>query len=238
MRLLGLLSLLIVGVMMHPIAQEHLLTADKTVLNLNAEARKSIAQDMLTASLTFEAIANTPSAAQNRLNGVMQKALKEAQGTKGVNVRTGAYHANKMETVIVKSPRQTKTEWRAQQSLILDSKDSETLLDLVSALQEDDFALNSLSYMVSRELYDTVRQELLLEAMSNLRSQADTLAKSLDKKSVHFAQVNANQGNYYPRPERMMMKSSMMDSVAMAAPVAAAGETDILVSVNATVFLK
>lgn len=237
MRLLGLLSLFMVGLMNHPIAQEQLLTADKTVLNLSAEARQSVPQDLLTANLTFEAIADTPSAAQNHLNGVMQKALKKAQGIKGVKVTTGAYRAYKVNNVIVKSPRQTKTEWHAQQALMLTSKDSETLLDIVSKLQEDDFALNNLNYMVSRELYDETRQALLLEAMGNLRKQANTLASSLDKKSVHFAQVNANQGSYYPRPERMMMKSAMMDSEAMAAPVAAAGETNISVSVNATVFL-
>jgi len=153
-----------------------------------------------------------------------------------VKVNTGAYQ------VYERTDQRSKTkQWHGQQSMTLKSKDAEKLLKLVGKLQDMKLTMNGLNYTLSPETAVEIQDALMEDALRQLQQRANRAAKALGKSSAELRDVNVNGGGVahmqknYARGAMMAMDTA---GSAMAAPVAASGDTTITLSVNARAILK
>lgn len=214
-----------------------------TAVSLNAEARRNVTQDKIQAMLNIQAEGRTPAAVQEAVNRKMQ-AAKEVYGRySSVKISTGGYNVYKTYQPEPKplsaAEREKGAIWQANQQLVLDGRDKEAMLALVNTLQGQGFAVQNLNYYLSREASDALRDELTAEALSNIKQRADKMAAQLGLKQVRYARIDASSSNPGMPPvfaRAMMAKGAEM--AADAAPVVQAGETEVVVNVNAEVRMK
>lgn len=215
-----------------------------TVMSLNAEARITVEQDRLKATLRIEHEAKTPEAVQAFINGKMKKAISAAKTVKSVKATTGRYSVNKRapyDRKLTQEQRDHKTTWVGQQTIVLDGGNKADILKLAGGIQSAGFAMNGLNYYLSREKSDQYKEQLTKEAIANVQMHAKSISKQLGSPKIHFARINFN--NTMPRPmrvapERMMMMAKSMSADAMPEPTAEAGESDIVVTANVEVHLS
>lgn len=222
----------------HAQAEDPILTLPdgQAILSISATERKEVEQDLLVATLQYDATNRDPRALQDEINTAMAKALKttEKAGT-SVKVSTGSY-----QVYDITDPRTRESKWRGQQTLTLQSKDADTVLDLAGELQDIGLNMSGLNYTLAPETAVAVQDALMEAALGQLQNRADRAAKALGKTKAELRDVNV-QGNV-PYPQPVMMRATMaMDTVAgaaMAPPVAAAGDTTITLTVSARAILK
>lgn len=208
----------------------------QVILNISATERREVPQDLLVATLSYTATNRNSRDLQDEINSAMKQALDKAENTKDVKVNTGAYN------VYERTEQRTKERlWHGSQTITLKSKNSDAVLKLTGVLQDMKFNTNGLSYTLSPESAVSVQDSLMEEALKQLQTRANRAAKALGKSSAELRDVNVQGDNNYPQPMAyargniMAMESS---DGAMAAPVAASGESTITLSVSARAILK
>ena len=206
--------------------------AGHTLVNLSASERTTLPQDLLTAALRIEARGAEPRKVQDDINKAMTKALALAKTVPTVKTSTGGYQV--YEQRLERNVR----VWQGQQTVQLESKDSAALLDLAGKLQGAGFAVSGLNWSLSPERAESVRDELLVKALGNLKAKAALVARTLGKSGYELTDVNLD-GAPQPVPmyRAVRMEMAMADG-AVAAPVAEAGETEVVVGVSARALLK
>ena len=232
-------------------ARAHEKDDGSTTVTLNAEARRMVEQDRVTATLNFEASGATAQAVQAEINAKMQAAKPRYDAVGGVKTSTGQYNVYKdypREPQPKKDgtpgwtpeEREAKAFWRGSQSLMLDGVKSDAMLMLISSLQKEGFALQGLNFYMSRDAEDRVKDALITEALGNIRARAENIQKALGKRSIHYAKIDLGGGNQpIPMMRSMAMKAeSYAAADSMPAPVAEAGETEVVMHVTAEVKLK
>lgn len=153
-------------------------------IQLTATAGQDAAQDSLQANLNASVRSVTAKAAQEEVNELMTQALNLARTYKDIEITTGAYstYENQRDRV-----------WFANQRLILKSKDSEALLDLVGKLQERNMKLQNLSFYLSRDAREQLTNTLLVEALSNAKARAQIIAKTVGARDIRVHTVNHHE---------------------------------------------
>jgi predicted secreted protein len=215
-----------------------------TVMNLDGEARRTVSQDRVQATLTYQATGKTAAEAQAEVNRKMAAGLALANKKQGVKVSTGGYNAWKQypsepgPKPLSDAEREKTATWVASQSLQLDAADKEALLGLSGALQEQGFALQGMNFYLSREASDKLKDELTVEALKQVQDRAKTIAASLGLPNVHLARITVNGGGPIYRPMMAMAMAKGASAEAMPAPVGQAGESDVSVNVNVEVHLS
>lgn len=214
-----------------------------TILNLSATETQKVPQDLLVASLRIEVDNDDLSAVQSKINMAMQVALDLAKNEKEIKATTGAYSVWPYDIRPYEEQQkggEAKNRWRGQQTIELQSLNSESLLKVVGQIQEKGFAMNNLSYTLSPEKYESVQDALLEKALQKLTTKAELAAKALKKSSVEMVDVNlSSSGPVYPM---MYARAEMAMDAGMAksapAPIAQAGESDVSLTVSARAILK
>ena len=239
MRLLLALTLLVILPLpaMAQIQDPILTMPDGQVIsNISATERREVEQDLLVANLSYVATNADARTLQNEINEAMAEALKTAKKISDIKVNTGSYQVHERH-----KPRTKEKEWYGQQSMTLKSKDSEKLLKLVGKLQGMKLNMNGLNYTLSPETAVEIQDALMEDALKQLQTRANRAAKALGKSTAELRDVRVNGGGvpYQPRhyARGNMMAMDVAES-AMAAPVAASGESTITLSVNARAILK
>jgi len=206
--------------------------AGHTLVNLSASERMTLPQDLLTAALRIEARGAEPRKVQDDINKAMTRALALAKAVPTVKTSTGGYQV--YEQRLERNVR----VWQGQQTVQLESKDSAALLDLAGKLQGAGFAVSGLNWSLSPERAESVRDELLVKALGNLKAKAALVARTLGKSGYELTDVNL-EGAPQPMPmyRAARMEMAMADG-AVAPPVAEAGETEVVVGVSARALLK
>ncbi len=235
------LSLLVI---LPTMAQPLPLDDNKTVLNLSAEARKSVNQDRLIATLYIEYTAKTAAQVQAYINKKMKVATNLTDMQKNIKVTTGGYNVYKNYKYQPQKypniePEKRIVQWQGRQTLYLDGIKSDAILDLVGKIQQIGFASQGLSYYLSREKSDSLKDELIAKALKTIKVRAQKIANQLTLPNLHFAHINLGAPGF-PMPMPMMRTEMAMDSMNMNAapsPTARSGETDVSVYVNAVIYL-
>lgn len=206
----------------------------QVILNINATERREVEQDLLVATLAYNATNVNSRELQNEINTAMKKALETAKKEKNIKVNTGAYQVHEY-----REPRTSEKKWRGSQSMTIKSKDAEDVLKLAGELQNMGLNMNGLSYTLSPETAVEVQDSLMEAALKQLQTRANRAAKALGKSSAELRDVNV-QGGHVPHHQVHHRGMAMMDSAhsEMAAPVAASGETTITLTVSARALLK
>jgi predicted secreted protein len=200
-----------------------------TVLELSESARREVAQDELRASLAAHAEAPEPVAAQDRVNRMMAEAVETARGAGGVQVSTGSY------SVYQNEPENRPARWVAEQSLSLTGEDASVLLDLVGKLQGRGLAVQELRWSLATTTRRNVERQLLDEALDALSRTAKAAAEGLSLEFTGWRRVSLAPADTPSPPYRARMA---MAAEAMAAPVAVAGTSEVVVTVNAEALLS
>lgn len=223
-----------------------------TVVNLSADARRTVSQDRIGVSLQIEKTAKTPAEAQNFINAKMQEARVVYGKASAVKVSTGNYNvykqysnepAPKRDGTPAWTPeeREKNAYWQAQQQLRLDGADKEAVMNLVASLQKQGFAVQNMNFYLSREASDKLRDELTAEALGTIKTRAENMARTLNMKSIRYARIDTSGGAVPPMPMARayaMQAEKGMAGDAMSTPVAQAGESDVELTVSAEVRLK
>lgn len=210
---------------------------DATLVTLSEQATRKVAQDRLSATLRIEARGVSARSVQDDVNTKMKKALNLAKLKTAVKTTTGNYNVYSRDERN-KNGDITKTIWHASHSIILDSDDSATLLDLSGDIQGLGFVMNGLNFYLSEEKSAKISEELLIEALKRLKDKAEAIGKTLGKESVHLADVDTS-GHIPVRPYPVAKARGMMMAMEadMASPVAQGGDDTVRVTVNATAVL-
>jgi len=204
-----------------------------TLLNFSATERMSLAQDTLTAVLRVESRNADPRKVQADINTAMERALATAKKVAGVKVTTGGYHVYEQRL------ERNLRLWQGQQTLQLESKNAAAVLELAGQLQGSGFAMSGLSYSLSPEKAEGVRDELMVKALGSLKAKAALVARTLGKSGYELVDVNLG-GDMPVVPVYRAMRAEMAMAAADAAPPPSAepGETEVMVSVSARALLK
>ncbi|HNQ93022.1 MAG TPA: SIMPL domain-containing protein [Alphaproteobacteria bacterium] len=223
------------------------LETGQTLVTLNASDQKDVEQDLLVADLRIEIDDKDARTVQDRINKAMQQAVAVAKKVSEVEVSTGQYYVysydpNSTPRPVASVGQKPKLIWKGSQSLQIQSKDSQKILDLVAEIQDQGFAVNGLSYTLSNELAETYRDELMVGALKKIQSKAALIAKSLGKSGYDIIEVNV-EGAYMPSPMPMLRgmakaEMAMASDMAVSAPVAEPGKTTVNLSVSARVVIK
>jgi predicted secreted protein len=189
-----------------------------------------VAQDELRASLTAHAEAPQPAEAQNQVNRMMGEAVDLARAAAGVRVSSGSYN------VYHDQPEKRPSRWVAEQSLSLTSNDATVLLDLVGKLQSNGLAVQGLQWTLAAATRRNVERQLLGEALDALSRTAKTAAEGLSLEFTGWRRVSLTPATG-PVPPPYRARAAMA-AEAMAAPVAVAGTSEVVVTVNAEALLS
>ena len=210
------------------------LEAGQLVLNLNTTDQREVDQDTLNATLDFVVQGRDRSKLQDELNTAMARAMGIVRADAAVESNTSRYQAYIVES---ENPDRTTVNnpiWRVQQAVELTSTDSAALLELAGELQEMGLTMSGLYYSLSTQRYEEIAAELTAEALGTLQQRAEAAARALGKRNASLVEVSLSDApNFMPLGRNYAMAAEM----AMAAPVADPGKTQITVTLSARAVL-
>jgi predicted secreted protein len=198
------------------------------VLHLTQTAEKKLTRDVLHVELRAEKTGSDAQTVQSAINQLMAKALDQAHQAQGIEVETGSYSVNHIET---------QSEWSGFQSLYLSGGDAAVVLKLVGTLQGEGLVMSTMGYEASPKVVKSAEDALTVEALSALDKRAAAVAQQMHLSLLGYRDITV--GNATTQGAQMMRFGAMAaDAVAgMPSPVAAAGQAMISVTVNADILL-
>ncbi|MDX1492245.1 MAG: SIMPL domain-containing protein [Pseudohongiellaceae bacterium] len=200
----------------------------QTLIVLSATERVEVEQDVLQAMLRVEIEDADNVQLQSDINEKMAQALDAANPDAALEVATGRYSVYRVNS----SPQlRSKEIWRGSQTLTLTSKDASAILAMVSRLQEMGLLLGQLSYTLSSEKADEVRESLLESAIQKAKNTAQRTATALGKSEVEIASISIDESFNIGRPV-MERVQAMSSAASFDAPVAQASETQVSLTVR------
>lgn len=207
----------------------------QVILSISATERREVEQDLLVATLQYSANDREARAVQNEINKAMKEALDLIKKDDRVKVNTGTYNVHERT-----EQRTKERKWYGSQSVTLKSKNADAVLKLAGKLQNMKFNTSGLSYTLDPKTAVSVQDSLMEDALKQLQTRANRAAKALGKSSAELRDVNVNGGGIPHQPRHYARGAMAMDmeGAAMAAPVAASGESTITLTVNARAILK
>jgi len=192
-----------------------------TTIDLAAEASRPAANDLLRATVFAEATGRTPGELARQVNGLIAQALRTAKPYTTVSAQSGATSSYPNYT------RDGKIEsWRMRSQLVIESKDSEAVSDLLGKLQGS-LGVAELRLQPSPETRKFAENAAMLDALKAFQERAKIVADALGK-GYRIKQIVVNTSGGIVQP---MMRSAAMSVVAEAMPMPVeAGESQISAS--------
>jgi len=200
-----------------------------TTIDLNAEASRPAANDMVRASIYSESTGNNPAELARRVNQEIAEALKVIKSKSAVSVKSG-----QQSTYPVYGQGQKIESWRMRSELILESKELATVSELIAKLQQMRLALGSVNQLPSPETRRQVEDETTRDAIRAFQSRAEVVADQLGKK-WKIKHLSIQQGGGMPMPMMRASRSAMM-AEAVPAPLEA-GESQLTTTISGQVEL-
>lgn len=196
-------------------------------VHLQAQQSRAVSNDTMHVTLNTYADMQDAAALAERINRDMEWALARASAFAGVKVSTGAYQTWPVYRENIKKG------WRGQQSLVLESTDTQGLSQLAGQLQEK-LQIKSMNFSVSDERRTEVENSLIRMALDAFKQRAGIVGDNLQATGYRLVDININTSSQRP-PVVYQARAMALEA---AAPVAAeAGESDIQVTVNGTIEL-
>ncbi len=207
----------------------NLLPEGQTLITLSVTERVKVQQDVLIASLRIEVDDRDAQVVQNRINNGMEEALRIAREVSEVKVATGYYSVYQYNN----QPQGGRADniWRGTQSLTLESQDADALLELAGRLQGMGLLMDQLTYQLSQEKSDEVRDTMLESAISRATANAERAGRAMGKTDIDIAVLDVDSPMNYGSPV-MMRDARASLSLEMSAPSAEAGETEVTLTVR------
>lgn len=213
----------------------NLLPEGQTLITLSVTERVKVEQDTLIATLRIERENRSSETLQREINSAMADALEESDDVSGVKVSTGYYSVYQYTN----EPQggRVETLWRGSQSITLEGMESQKILDMAGKIQEMGFVMNQLSYTLSTEKADEVRDGLMESAIKRAQANAERIASALGKSDVDIATLDVDTSLGYSQP--MLARGMVaMDAMEKTSPVAEAGESEVSLTVRVQAVAK
>ena len=198
-------------------------------VRLQSQQSESVSNDTMHVTLQTYAEMQDPAKLAARINQEMEWALANAQEVEGVKVSTGSYQTWPV------TRKEVTTGWRGQQTLILESRDTEVLSRLTGQLQEK-LQIKSMNFTVSDEKRVAVENRLIDIALNAFKERARIVGDNLKADGYRIVEVNVGTTAQRP-PVMYQARMATMASAAGDAVAVEGGESDVRVTVNGTIEL-
>ncbi len=189
-----------------------------------------VANDEMTVVLAATHTAMEAAEAANQVNQEIAWAADQISDREGFRVRTGSYTTQQTLT-----PQKQK-RWRAEQQLIVSSKDFEALRRLVGTLQTR-VNLQSVGFALTPESRIEIERDLVKQALAAFREDAELIRTSLGASGYAIVELQLIASTQDPQARRNY-GMIMADGAAVAPPVLEGGFSDVFVHVHARIQLE
>lgn len=203
--------------------------ASLPTLELSVEAQSAAPNDLSRATMFIEASDIKLATLARKVNNTTATALATAKNVASVKVRSGT-----TQTVPNYSRAGDRIEsWRMHSELVLESRDTPALSELIALLQEAGAGLGQLSFTPSAETRRKAEDMAITEAIAAFKARAELASHALGQRYRIHQLTISTQSSQRPHPLRVM---AVKASGTQPAP-AEAGESQIMVTVNGSVEL-
>lgn len=200
-----------------------------TTVDLTADASRPAANDMVRATVFAEASGSNPAELARRVNQEIAEGLKTIKAKAGVTVKSGT-----QSTFPVYGQNQKIESWRFHSELILESRDTAAVSELLGQLQQMRLAVGSVSQLPAPETRKKVEDDATRDAIGAFRQRAAVVAEVLGK-PYKIRHLSIQQGGQMP-PMPMLRASRAMAAEAAPMPLEA-GESLVTTTVSGQIEL-
>ncbi|MEZ5542726.1 MAG: SIMPL domain-containing protein [Pseudomonadota bacterium] len=202
-------------------------------VNLDAQAVAQVSNDTMNVSMHTWGEHREAAQLAAQINGDMEWALALARQYQAVKVSTGGYQTWPLSSKDGLSTR----GWRGQQTLTLESRDSDVLSQLVGQLQQR-LKLDAMNFTVSDEQRAAVENRLIDTALEAFKTRAGIVSANLKAGGYKIVTITIGTAGQQP-PIMYRARVAAMATEAADAPVAVeGGESEVRVTVSGTVELE
>jgi len=201
-------------------------------VNLDAQVSEQVSNDTMHVSMNTYGEQREAARLAAQINRDMEWALSLTKPHPGVKVSTGGYQTWPLPS----KDNLTTKGWRGQQTLTLESRDSETLSQLVGQLQER-LKINAMNFTVSDEKRVDVENRLIDSALEAFKTRAKIVSTNLKASGYKIVAINVGT-SAQPPPVLYRARMATMAMETAESPVAVeGGESEVRVTVNGTIEL-
>lgn len=203
-------------------------------VNLSAEARQEVANDLMLATLFVELSDKDPTRLAAAVNRKLGEGVKLVHEYPRVKITTGS-----QSTWPLYDKRNAGDGWRTRAELRVESTDFEAAAKVIAQLQGNGMQMQGINFVVAPATADKAQDALIEEAIKAFNSRAAIAAKALGMRSWQVVNMNiaTGQGGGRPMPVYAMKAAAMEMGDAVPAQEMSGGDTEIRVDVNGTVEL-
>lgn len=196
--------------------------AAATVIELSAEANRPAANDLVHATVFAEATGTTPGELSKEVNGLIADALKTARAYSSVKTQSGG-----TSTYPVYAKDGKIEAWRMRSQLVLESRDSDAISELLGKLQGT-LGVASVVRQPSPETRKQVENDAMLDAIAAFKARAKVIADALGK-PYRIKQIAVHTNASIAQP---LLRGAASAMLASPAPMPMeAGESQVSASV-------
>ncbi len=194
------------------------------IIAFNVEAERQIERDLMQVNLFYQSEGKNLSELNKTVNARLNKAIGIAKQYPAV-----AIQGNTRNTMVQYDGKGKQSGWLARVELMLESKDSQALSDVINALN-DTLAIENISASVSDEKLTHVENELTQAVLEKFKNKALLIQNTLQMKNYRVMDLNisaANEHNYAPVYYEPTAKSALTlsESASNAVPLENGKET-------------
>ena len=194
------------------------------IIAFNVEAERQIERDLMQVNLFYQSEGKNLSELNKTVNARLNKAIGIAKQYPAV-----AIQGNTRNTMVQYDGKGKQSGWLARVELMLESKDSQALSDVINALN-DTLAIENISASVSDEKLTHVENELTHAVLEKFKNKALLIQNTLQMKNYRVMDLNisaANEHNYAPVYYEPTAKSALTlsESASNAVPLENGKET-------------
>ena len=163
------------------------------VIAFNVEAERQIERDLMQVNLFYQSEGKNLSGLNKTVNARLNKAIDIAKQYPAV-----AIQGNARNTMVQYDSKGKQSGWLVRVELMLESKDSQALSDVINAL-DDTLAIENISASVSDEKLTHVENELTQAVLEKFKNKALLIQNTLQMKNYRVMDLNisaANEHNY------------------------------------------
>jgi len=198
-------------------------------VDLQAEAQREIANDLMTAVLFAEMNDSDAARLANAMNRAINDGISAAKGYQSVRFHTGA-----VQTFPVYDRSQRLTGWRGRADIRIDSNDFQAACSLIAKLQAT-LQLGSVGFTVSPALRRQTQDALMAEAIAAFRARAKIARAALDGRGYKIRRMSVSPGGIPgPRTQFALARAAQAQDAATV-PQFEGGISQISVAVNGSV---
>lgn len=204
------------------------------VINLQADARTEVANDLLMATLFIEMTNTDAGKLATEINRTLNQGVRLKQEFPAVKIDTGA-----QSTWPVYDAKNRLAGWRTRAELRVESKNFDAASQVIAKMAGS-MQLAGMNFVLSPDTAATTENQLLDTALKAFRARADIVAKALGARTWKTVNLNISSNNGGPMPMPTYRAAAMTMEMAEAVPPqeVAAGNSNLTVSVNGTIQLQ